>query len=107
MVSVGHRTAFNEHLFGEPEQDANTALTELDKGMIYHYFKMFHMLYIYALKLIDCNSIVSFQVWDQWGLENNVKLLFASQGYLKNTHSQSLLTLLCSNLQRFSEQGKN
>lgn len=32
MVSVGHRTAFNEHLFGEPEQDANTALTELDKG---------------------------------------------------------------------------
>jgi hypothetical protein len=32
MVSVGLRTAFNEHLFGEPEQDANTALTELDKG---------------------------------------------------------------------------
>ena len=33
MVSVGLRTAFNEHLFGEPEQDANTALTELDKGI--------------------------------------------------------------------------
>jgi len=32
MVSLGLRTAFNEHLFGEPEQDANTALTELDKG---------------------------------------------------------------------------
>ncbi len=34
MVSVAQRTAFNEHLFGEPEQDANTALTELDKGII-------------------------------------------------------------------------
>jgi hypothetical protein len=33
MVSVGFRTAFNEQLFGEPEQDANTALTELDKGL--------------------------------------------------------------------------
>ncbi|XP_057376792.1 integrator complex subunit 7-like [Daphnia carinata] len=33
MASVGLRTAFNEHLFGEPEQDANTALTELDKGL--------------------------------------------------------------------------
>ena len=36
MVSVGLRTAFNEHLFGEPEQDANTALTELDKGKTRH-----------------------------------------------------------------------
>ncbi len=35
MVSVGLRTAFNEHLFGEPEQDANTALTELDKGSLH------------------------------------------------------------------------
>ena len=35
MASVGLRTAFNEHLFGEPEQDANTALTELDKGTVH------------------------------------------------------------------------
>lgn len=38
MVSVGLRTAFNEHLFGEPEQDANTALTELDKGNLFPNF---------------------------------------------------------------------
>ncbi len=35
MVSVGLRTAFNEHLFEKPEQDANTALTELDKGSLH------------------------------------------------------------------------
>ena len=34
MVSVGFRATFsNDQLFGEPEQDANTALTELDKGL--------------------------------------------------------------------------
>lgn len=49
MVSIGHRTAFNEHLFGEPEQDANTALTELDKGMVLN----LHIL----LKLLSVDSI--------------------------------------------------
>lgn len=35
MVSVvGLRTPFNENHPGEPEQDANTALTELDKGLL-------------------------------------------------------------------------
>lgn len=39
MVSVGFRAAFNETgpLFGEPEQDANTALTELDKGSFHSF----------------------------------------------------------------------
>lgn len=32
MHSGGLRATSNEHLFGEPEQDANSALTELDKG---------------------------------------------------------------------------
>ena len=39
MVSVGMRSAFNEHLSGEPEQDANTALTELDKGWFLSFFQ--------------------------------------------------------------------
>ena len=34
MITVGLRNAFNENLSGEPEADANTALTELDKGLL-------------------------------------------------------------------------
>jgi len=33
MHSGGLRATSTEHLFGEPEQDANSALTELDKGL--------------------------------------------------------------------------
>lgn len=31
-------SAFNENGLGEPEQDANSALTELDKGLYILYF---------------------------------------------------------------------
>jgi len=49
MASVGLRTAFNEHLFGEPEQDANTALTELDKGTHTNYKNNLYLFYYFLL----------------------------------------------------------
>lgn len=38
---IGMRmNAFNDTGLGEPEQDANTALIELDKGLYYQFFEL-------------------------------------------------------------------
>ena len=80
MVSVGLRTAFNEHLFGEPEQDANTALTELDKGKTRRRLRVFKlMLYTFCIH----------KVCARLELANNVKQSSASPDSLKNIHFQS------------------
>jgi hypothetical protein len=50
MLSVRVNT-FNENGLGEPEQDANSALTELDKGqfIFFHRFRFFQNYIIQML----------------------------------------------------------